>query len=145
MVRKGLYMGPLNLTWIGIGGGFDGPNPFNFFNFIHRVPDGCTLTSESLLKNVLPFNTMSMAMGLHARVGNEDTIIDHQGKRFSSVEQIKQTVRIAHELGREVANGQEAREIYRIGVQYNSIEETLLANGMAPNRQVGQKGVPQRK
>ncbi len=39
------------------------------FNFIHRVPDGCTLTSESLLKNVLPFNTMSMAMGLHARVG----------------------------------------------------------------------------
>ena len=26
MVRKGLYKGPLNLTWIGIGGGFDGPN-----------------------------------------------------------------------------------------------------------------------
>lgn len=52
MVRKGLYKGPLNLTWIGIGGGFDGPNPFNFFNFIHRVPDGCTLASESLLKNV---------------------------------------------------------------------------------------------
>jgi uncharacterized protein (DUF849 family) len=145
MVRKGLYKGPLNLTWIGIGGGFDGPNPFNFFNFIHRVPDGCTLTSESLLKNVLPFNTMSMAMGLHARVGNEDTIIDHQGQRFSSVQQIQQTVRIAHELGREVASGKEAREIYRIGVQYDTIEETLLENGMAPNRKAGQKGVPQRK
>ena len=50
LVRKGLYKGPMNLTWIGIGGGFDGPNPFNFFNFVHRVPDGCTLTSESLLK-----------------------------------------------------------------------------------------------
>ena len=85
-----------------------------------------------------------MAMGLHARVGNEDTIIDHKGERFSSVEQIKQTVRIAHELGREVANGKEAREIYRIGVQYDTIEETLLANGMAPNRKAGQKGVPQR-
>ena len=48
------------------------------------------------------------------------------------------------ELGREIASGQEAREIYRIGVQYNSIEETLLANGMAPNRKAGQKGVPQR-
>ncbi len=144
LVCKGLYKGPMNLTWIGIGGGFDGPNPFNFFNFIHRVPDGCTLTSESLLKNVLPLNTMSMAMGLHARVGNEDTIINHKGERFSSVEQIKQTVRIAHELGREVANGKEAREIYRIGVQYDSIEETLLANGMAPNRKAGQKGVPQR-
>jgi uncharacterized protein (DUF849 family) len=144
LVRKGLYKGPMNLTWIGIGGGFDGPNPFNFFNFIHRVPNGCTLTSESLLKNVLPFNTMAMSMGLHPRVGNEDTIIDHKGARFGSVAQIKQTVRIAHELGREIANGKEARAIYRIGEKYNSIEETLLANGMAPNRKAGQKGVPQR-
>jgi uncharacterized protein (DUF849 family) len=144
LVRSGVYMGPLNLTWIGIGGGFDGPNPFNFFNFIHRVPDACTLTSESLLKNVLPFNTMALAMGLHPRVGNEDTIIDHKGDRFGSVQQIQQTVRIAHELGREIATGKEAREIYRIGVAYQSIEETLLANGMAPNRKAGQKGLPQR-
>ncbi|NBA96933.1 3-keto-5-aminohexanoate cleavage protein [Pseudomonas sp. R5(2019)] len=144
LVRKGVYRGPLNLTWIGIGGGFDGPNPFNFFNFIHRAPDGCTLTAESLLKNVLPFNTMALAMGLHPRVGIEDTIIDQKGKRFTSVQQIEQTVRVAHELGREIATGKEAREIYRIGVQYQSIEETLLANGMAPNRKAGQKGVPQR-
>ncbi|SDH89477.1 Uncharacterized conserved protein, DUF849 family [Pseudomonas benzenivorans] len=144
LVRKGVYMGPLNLTWIGIGGGFDGPNPFNFFNFIHRAPDGCTITAESLLKNVLPFNAMALAMGLHPRVGIEDTIIDQHGKRFSSVQQIQQTVRVAHELGREIANGKEAREIYKIGVQYNSVEETLLANGMAPNRKAGQKGVPQR-
>ncbi|WP_172151293.1 MULTISPECIES: 3-keto-5-aminohexanoate cleavage protein [Pseudomonas] len=144
MVRKGLYMGPMNLTWIGIGGGFDGPNPFNFFNFIHRAPNGGTITSESLLKNVLPFNTMALAMGLHPRVGIEDTIIDQHGKRFSSVQQIEQTVRVAHELGREIASGKEAREIYKIGVQYHSIEETLLANGMAPNRKPGQKGVPQR-
>jgi uncharacterized protein (DUF849 family) len=144
LVRKGVYMGPLNLTWIGIGGGFDGPNPFNFFNFIHRAPDGCTLTAESLLKNVLPFNVMALSMGLHPRVGIEDTIIDQKGRRFSSVQQIEQTVRVAHELGREIASGKEAREIYRIGVQYQSIEETLLANGMAPNRKAGQKGVPQR-
>ena len=144
MVRKGLYKGPLNLTWIGIGGGFDGPNPFNMFNFINRVPDGCTLTSESLMKNMLPLNTMALAMGLHARVGTEDTIIDQHGKRFTSVQQIQQTVRIAHELGREIATGKQAREIYRIGVQYDSIEQTLLANGMAPNRKPGQKGVPQR-
>lgn len=144
MVRKGLYKGPLNLTWIGIGGGFDGPNPFNMFNFINRVPDGCTLTSESLMKNMLPLNTMALAMGLHARVGTEDTIIDQHGKRFTSVQQIQQTVRIAHELGREIATGKQAREIYRIGVQYDCIEQTLLANGMAPNRKPGQKGVPQR-
>lgn len=38
-----------------------------------------------------------------------------------------------------MASNKEAREIYRIGVQYNSIEETLLANGMAPNRKAGQR------
>ncbi|MNC05121.1 hypothetical protein D3C75_525820 [compost metagenome] len=87
---------------------------------------------------------MALAMGLHPRCGIEDTIIDQHGKRFTSVQQIQQTVRVAHELGREIANGKEARAIYRIGEQYSSIEETLLANGMAPNRKPGQKGVPQR-
>lgn len=144
LVRKGVYTGPLNLTWIGIGGGFDGPNPFNFMNFVHRAPDGCTLTAESLLKNVLPFNMMAMAMGLHPRCGIEDTIIGQHGQRMSSVEQIQQCVRVAHELGREVANGKEARQIYRIGVQYDSVDETLIANGMAPNRAAGVKNMPLR-
>ncbi|MNZ46674.1 3-keto-5-aminohexanoate cleavage enzyme [compost metagenome] len=144
LVRKGVYRGPLNLTWIGIGGGFDGPNPFNFMNFVQRAPDGATVTAESLLKNVLPFNTMALAMGLHPRVGIEDTIIDQHGKRFTSVQQIQQTVRIAHELGREIASGKEAREIYKIGVQYKDVEETLRMNGMAPNRVAGQKHVPLR-
>ncbi|MDR3429406.1 3-keto-5-aminohexanoate cleavage protein [Silvimonas sp.] len=145
LVRKGAYKGPLNLTWIGIGGGFDGPNPFNFFNFIHRAPEGCTLTAESLLKNVLPFNMMAMAMGLHPRCGIEDTIIDQHGKRMSSVQQIQQCVRVAHELGREVANGKEARAIYKIGVQYDTVDQTLAENGMAPNRKSGEKNVPLRK
>jgi hypothetical protein len=43
-----------------------------------------------------------------------------------------------------VANGREARDIYRIGVQYDSAEETLRMNGMAPNRERGQKNVPLR-
>jgi uncharacterized protein (DUF849 family) len=145
MVRKGDYLGPLNLTWIGIGGGFDGPNPFNFMDFIRRAPDGACLTAESLLKNVLPFNMMSMAMGFHPRCGIEDTIIDQHGKRMTSVEQVKQLVRVAKELGRDVANGKEAREIYKIGVWYDSVEETLAELGMPPNRQQGVKNVPLRK
>jgi uncharacterized protein (DUF849 family) len=144
LVRKGVYKGPLNLTWIGIGGGFDGPNPFNFFNFIHRAPDGCTLTAESLLKNVLPFNMMAMAMGLHPRCGIEDTIIDQHGNRMTSVQQVEQCVRVAHELGREIASGKEARAIYKIGVQYDSVEETLARNGMAPTRPPDVKNLPLR-
>jgi hypothetical protein len=63
---------------------------------------------------------------------------------MTSVQQIEQCVRVARELGREVASGKEARKIYKIGVQYKDAEETLRMNGMAPNRVRGQKNVPLR-
>jgi uncharacterized protein (DUF849 family) len=144
LVRRGQYMGPLNLTWIGIGGGFDGPNPNNFMEFIRRAPDGSTVTLESVMRNVLPINVMAMALGQHVRCGIEDTLYDQHGAKMTSVRQIEQLTRIARELGREVASGKEAREIYKIGVQYNSVEETLAQLAMAPNRQPGQRAVPNR-
>ena len=76
---------------------------------------------------------MAMSMGLHPRCGIEDTIIDQHGNRFTSVQQIEQCVRVARELGREIATGKEAREIYRIGAWYDSVDETLQNNGMPPN------------
>ncbi|MGH8486946.1 MAG: 3-keto-5-aminohexanoate cleavage protein, partial [Pseudomonas sp.] len=144
MIRRGAYMGPVNLTWIGIAGGVDGPSPYNFMQLVNRAADGICITAESLMKMVLPFNMMSMAMGFHPRCGIEDTLIGQHGQRMTSVQQIEQLVRVAHELGRDVANGQEARDIYKIGVQYHSIDETLTKLGMAPNRKPGQKGMPLR-
>jgi Prokaryotic protein of unknown function (DUF849). len=60
---------------------------------------------------------------------------------MSSVEQVEQLVRIAMECGRPVANGKEAREIYKIGTFYKDADETLAKNGFAPNRKPGQKGL----
>ncbi len=51
---------------------------------------------------------------------------------------------MAKELGREIASGKEAREIYRIGTWYDSAEETLAAHGMAPNRKAGVRNLPLR-
>ena len=59
---------------------------------------------------------------------------------MSTVQQIEQLVRLSRELGREVATGKEAREILKIGVFYDTVEETLLANGFAPNRNGAQQG-----
>jgi uncharacterized protein (DUF849 family) len=140
LIRRGHYMGPLNLTWVAIGGGFDGPNPYNMMNFIDRVPDGANLTLETLMRSVLPVNTMAIAMGLHARTGNEDTIWGRKGEKLTSVQQIEQLVRIAKELDRDVATGKEARDMYRIGETYDSVDETLAKLGYAPNRQTGQRG-----
>jgi uncharacterized protein (DUF849 family) len=140
LIRRGAYTGPLNITWVGIGGGFDGPNPYNMMEFVRRVPDGATLTLETIMRNVLPVNTMAIAMGLHARCGIEDTLWGQKGQRMTSVQQIEQLVRIARELGREVASATEAREIYRVGESYATPAETLARAGYLPNRRPGQRG-----
>ncbi|QKT09698.1 MULTISPECIES: 3-keto-5-aminohexanoate cleavage protein [unclassified Rhodococcus (in: high G+C Gram-positive bacteria)] len=144
LIRRGVYTGPLNLTWVAIGGGFDGPNPYNMMQFINRVPDGACLTLETLMRSVLPVNTMAIAMGLHPRCGNEDNLWAPSGEvKITSAEQVRQLVRVAKELGREVATGKEARDIYKIGTTYANADETLAELGYAPNRRPGQVGFTQ--
>ena len=140
LVRRGVYTGPLNISWVAIGGGFDGPNPYNMMNFIQRVPDGASLTLEAIMRTVLPINTMAIAMGLHTRTGNEDTLWDRKGEKATTVHQIEKLVRIAGELGRSVADGKEARDIYKIGEYWDSVDETLAKLGYPPNRKPGQLG-----
>jgi uncharacterized protein (DUF849 family) len=145
MMRRGVCNVPLILTWVAIGGGFDAPNLYNLANFVRAVPDGAVLTLETSMLNVLPINMMAIAMGLHVRCGIEDNIWTQDRKsKMSSVRQIEQLVRLSREFGREVANGKEARRIYRIGEFYKSADETLARNGFAPNRKSNQRGILQR-
>ncbi len=145
LVRRGVYTGPLVLNWVAIGGGADGPNPYNLMEFVRRVPPGALLTVEGLMRNVLPLGTMAIAMGLHVRCGIEDNLWGRKGERITSVQQVEQMVRIARELHRDVAGGEEARRLYRIGEHYGSADETLAALGWAPNRREGERGVPLRR
>jgi uncharacterized protein (DUF849 family) len=129
---------------VGIGGGADGPNPYNMMEFVRRVPAGAVLTIESIMRNVLPLNTMAIAMGLHVRVGIEDNLWGKKGQRMTSVQQVEQMVRISRELHREVATGAQAKALYRIGEHYGSADETLAKLGYAPNRKPGERGAPRR-
>ena len=140
LIRRGHYTGPLVLNWVAIGGGADGPNPRNLMEFINRCPQNAVLTVESLMRHVLPLNTMAIAMGVHVRVGIEDNLWGRPGERMTSVQQVEQMVRIAQELHRDVASGEDARRIYRIGERYGSVDETLSALGYPPNRRPGQRG-----
>ena len=141
MMRRGVCNVPLILTWIPIGGGADSMTPYNMTNFLKAVPDGAVLTFEAQMNNVLPLNIMAIALGQHVRCGIEDTIwLPDRSRKMSSVEQVEQLVRIAKECGRPVANGKEAREIYKIGTFYKDADETLAKNGFSPNRKAGQKG-----
>src|SRR5580765_6234593 len=141
MIRRGVYKGPLVMNWVAIGGGMDAPNIYNLANFLRAVPDGSVLTLESSMLNVLPVNMMAIAMGLHVRCGIEDNLwTQSRTAKMTTVKQIEQLVRISREFGREVASGKEAREICKIGVFYDTVEETLAANGFAPNAKGRQQG-----
>ena len=140
LIRRGIYTGPLTMNWAAIGGGMDGPNPYNMMEFIRRVPDGAVLTIESIMRSVLPLNAMAIAMGLHVRVGIEDNLWGRKGERMTSVKQVQQMVRLAREMHREVATGKMAREIYKLGEHYKSVDEALHKIGFAPNRQPGERG-----
>ena len=141
LMRRGVYKGPLVLNWVAIGGGMDAPNVYSLARFVQALPDGAMVTVESSMRNVLPINLMGMAMGLHVRCGIEDNLWTQDRKaKMSTVRQIEQLVRIGREMGREVANGAEARAILRIGTFYDSVEQSLAANGFAPNRKDGNQG-----
>ena len=125
------------MNWVAIGGGMDQPNIYNLANFLRAMPDGAVLTVESSM--------LQRAADQHD--GHRDgpaRALRHRGQplepgsrtgKMTTVKQIEQLVRISREFGRDVANGKEAREICKIGVFYDTVEETLAANGFAPNRQ----------
>jgi len=134
LIRRGVYKGPLVCNWVAIGGGMDQPTIYSLANFVRAIPDGTMLTVESTMLNTLPINMMGMALGLHVRCGIEDNIWNQKRTgKITSVQQIEQLVRISREFGREIASGKEARKILKIGVFYDTVEETLAANGFAPN------------
>ena len=141
LIRRGVYKGPLVMNWVAIGGGMDQPTIYSLANFLRAIPDGSMLTVESSMRNVLPINMMGIAMGLHVRCGIEDNLWNQSRTgKMTTVQQIEQLVRISREFGREVATGKEAREICKIGVFYDTVEETLAANGFAPNAKGRQQG-----
>jgi uncharacterized protein (DUF849 family) len=140
LIRRGVYTGPLILNYVAIGGGFAGRHPADLIEFIRRVPDGAVLTIESNMRSVAPMNAVGIALGQHVRVGNEDNLWFRKGERTTTVRQVEQMVTISEALGRDIASGAEAREIYHLGEYYESTEQTLAQLGMVPNREPGRRG-----
>jgi hypothetical protein len=59
---------------------------------------------------------------------------------MNSIQMIERHVRMAKELGRAIATPEEARQMLKIGVTYNSTAETLAKLGLPPNRHKGNMG-----
>lgn len=92
------------------------------------------------MRGNIAIQQMATILGVHLRVGNEDNIWDMHKQRWPSVKQIEWAVRQSEQFGRKVANADEARKIMKIGVWYETVEETLFHLGLPPNRPEGYKG-----
>jgi uncharacterized protein (DUF849 family) len=146
LIRTGVYMGPVNHTLTAIGGsGFCGRNPFDFMEYVRRSPHSSVMTMESVWRTVAPFAAMAIALGVHIRCGIEDNMWARKGERMSSIQQVDQIVRLAKELKRPVATGDQAQKMLKLDVWYTSVEETLDAVGLPPNRKGGQLGFIERE
>jgi beta-keto acid cleavage enzyme len=134
-------MGPVNGFYSMVGGGTAGANPFDLMELIRRAPQGSVFTYQSVFRMVWPISTVCIALGQHVRAGIEDNIWGPvKGERFTTVEMVRKMVRIAEELGRPIATPEETRQILKIGIMYDTTEETLFNLGLPPNREEGQRG-----
>ncbi len=141
LIRRGLYMGPVNGFFSMSGGGVCGANPFDIMELIRRTPHGSRWTYQSIMRLDWPIQTLCIVLGQHCRIGIEDNLWSTtSGERMGTVKQIEKLVRISRELGREIATPAQAHEIHKIGTWYNTVEETLFNLGLPPNRPTGAKG-----
>lgn len=79
---------------------------------VDSIPAGSTWTVAGVGRHEFPMAAIAIAMGGHVRVGFEDNVYMSKGVLAkSNGELVSRVVRIANELGREIATPKEARQI----------------------------------
>lgn len=79
---------------------------------VESIPQGSTWTVAGVGRHEMPMAAIAIAMGGHVRVGFEDNVYLSRGVLAkSNGELVEKVVRIAKELGREIATPDEARKI----------------------------------
>lgn len=79
---------------------------------VDSIPQGSTWTAAGIGRNQFQIAAMAIVMGGNVRVGFEDnTYIEKGVLAKSNGEMVEKVVRLAKELGREIATPAEAREI----------------------------------
>lgn len=110
--KKGYIKSPMHFNFVmGVNGGIAAS--LRDLEFMRgSIPAESTFTVSGIGRAQFPMTTGAIIMGGHARVGFEDNIYLKKGVLAdSNARLVEKVVRIAHELGREIATPQEARKI----------------------------------
>jgi 3-keto-5-aminohexanoate cleavage enzyme len=110
--KKGYIRSPMHFNFVmGVNGGISG-EPRDLVFMRESIPQDATFTTSGVGRFEFPMVTLSILMGGHARVGFEDNVYLEKGVLAgSNADLVAKTVRIAKELGREIASPREARRI----------------------------------
>ncbi len=97
------------------------PTPKNLLSLIDELPPQSIFFAIGVGPYQLPMTVMSVLLGGHVRVGMEDNLYYSRGRKLkNNAELVARMVRIAHELNREVATPQQAREMLGISQEPSS-------------------------
>lgn len=110
--KKGFIKSPMHFDFVlGVNGGLGGT--LKDFQFMRdSIPTGSTYTVAGVGRFEFPLAVAAIIDGGHVRVGFEDNVYLSKGVvAKSNGELVAKVVRLAKELGREIANPAEAREI----------------------------------
>jgi len=109
---KGYLKDPLHFNFmLGVQGGINASVRDLLF-LVNSIPKNSTFCVGAIGRYEFPMVTQSIILGGHVRVGFEDNIYLSKGKLAkSNGELVEKAVSISKELGREIANPNEAREI----------------------------------
>jgi len=88
----------------------------NLTHMVRNIPEGSPWSVCAVGLDEFPMTTMAIIMGGHVRVGFEDNIFLSKGvPAKNNAELVEKIIRIAKELGREIATPEEARKILKLG------------------------------
>jgi 3-keto-5-aminohexanoate cleavage enzyme len=110
--KKGFIKAPMHFSFVmGVNGGITG-DMRDFLFMKDSIPAGSTFSVAGIGRYEFSLATMSILTGGHVRVGFEDNIYVEKGVMAeTNAVLVEKVVRLAKELGREIATPQEAREI----------------------------------
>ncbi|MBW7848480.1 MAG: 3-keto-5-aminohexanoate cleavage protein [Bacteroidales bacterium] len=110
--KKGFIQTPMHFDLVmGVNGGISG-DLRDFVFLRHSLPAGATYTVAGIGRFEFPLAMAAIIDGGHVRVGFEDNVYLSKGVLAkSNGELVAKVVRMAKELGREIANPAEARQI----------------------------------
>jgi len=110
--KKGLLTPPLHFDLVlGVPGGLPA-SVKNLLFVVESLPEESTWSVAGMGRQQLTMAALAIILGGHTRVGLEDNIYIKKGELSKgNVPLVERVVRLADELGREVASPQESRDI----------------------------------